>query len=62
MKKLLVLCLLGGRALAEPVVAIAPPSAATPQLAEAALLMQAEASRWLVATHRQELHVNRQHI
>lgn len=42
---------------AEPVVAIAPPAATTPALAEAALLMQAEAGRWLVATQRSEVHV-----
>src|SRR4051794_33043174 len=57
MRALAIVCLLAGRLLADPVVAIAPPSADTPQLAEAALLMQSEASRWLIANHRQELHV-----
>ena len=40
-----------------PVVAIAPPSAGSPRLMEAGLLMQAEASSWLAATHHDELHV-----
>jgi tetratricopeptide (TPR) repeat protein len=57
MRALAIVCLLAGRLLADPVVAIAPPSAETPQLMEAALLMQSEASRWLIANHRQELHV-----
>ncbi len=53
-----IVCLLAARVvLADPVVAIAPPAAASPALAEAALLMQAEAGRWLISTQRSELHV-----
>jgi tetratricopeptide (TPR) repeat protein len=57
MRALVVVCLLAGRAFADPIVAIAPPSADSPSLAEAGLLMQAEAGRWLLATQRKELHV-----
>ena len=58
MRLVAIVCLLAARVvLADPVVAIAPPAAASPALAEAALLMQAEAGRWLVSTQRSELHV-----